>query len=337
MAIRSGFFDDATYYASDFATSMAGILTNGVLADDLTTLQVLAAGNMTVAILAGYCWIKGQYGYNDSTMTLPISTADGTLNRIDRVITRLNKTEKKVEILVLKGALAATPTAPALIRDGTYFDLCLANILVNKGTTIITQAMITDTRADSSLCGPVLARSADLLALEGKADKARIIDGTLKTNADRLLDKTINAISPTEGQVHKLINGVWTPSLSLSQKFSGTFATTTSGGAMTVSMAMPFLPVRFLLCFGNIIVSDLWVVMTPFADRLIYTENVTCHNVGANPVISTFYRYIYASFDGTTLTLKKEDSVPTSGYTNINPVLASSTIHNRSVYYELIR
>ena len=224
----SGFFNGQSVTAEDFATAFAGIMTNGVLADTQDALKVVPAGNMSVAINTGYCWIEGHFGNNEATTSFTISNSDGTLNRIDKLIARLNRTLNLVQLLVLKGTLSATPTPPALVRDGTYYDLCLAEIKVDKGTTTILEAMIKDTRNDSNLCGAVTLRSAFNFALDGKADKSvvealsankanisDVANGAITVNANKLQGKSISTTAPTENQILKYINGSWKPQISI--------------------------------------------------------------------------------------------------------------------------
>ena len=58
------------------------------------------------------------------------------------------------------------------MRDGTYYDLGLATIYVAHGTTAITNAMITDTRFNTSVCGQVynLAENVDTTSLFAQYD-----------------------------------------------------------------------------------------------------------------------------------------------------------------------
>jgi hypothetical protein len=65
---------------------------------------------------------------------------------------RLDIPNRLIELAIKKG----TTEAPALTRvDGGVWELSLAQIAVTAGTTSITQADITDERADTSVCGYV--------------------------------------------------------------------------------------------------------------------------------------------------------------------------------------
>lgn len=145
---------DRAYSAADWAAYFAAFLTNGVFPVG-SQLQVTAGTGMQVIVSDGKGWING-YGYrNDSTMTLSIDAADGALNRIDRIIMRWSRTARAINLAVLKGTAASSPTAPALIRSADYYDLCIAQIAVNAGIVAIQAAHITDKRLDTSVCGIV--------------------------------------------------------------------------------------------------------------------------------------------------------------------------------------
>lgn len=53
----------------------------------------------------------------------------------------------------MQGSFAADPTPPAVTRNADVFDLKICDIYIPAGCTKITQAQITDTRLDSSVCG----------------------------------------------------------------------------------------------------------------------------------------------------------------------------------------
>lgn len=170
----SGFFEDTDVLAEDFARFASGILSNGVLEDDNKALKVTANNGMAVSVAPGYCWINGHFGKGEYAETFSIGTADGTNARYDRIVARLDYSKRKISIVVLKGKPAASPEIPAIVRDGTYYDLGLAVIYIRVGALAISNSDITDTRSDSAVCGGVIARTAEKLALDGKADKSEI-------------------------------------------------------------------------------------------------------------------------------------------------------------------
>ena len=154
---RSSFFNsianDREYQASDFAEFFNSLVTNGVFPSPATNLQVLSNSNMTVTLKAGPAWIKGYHYTNDSDLILPITTADGVLNRIDRIVIKLDTVARNITAVVKKGTFASSPVAPALQRDADAYELGVADIYVGAGVVSITQANITDQRMNTALCG----------------------------------------------------------------------------------------------------------------------------------------------------------------------------------------
>lgn len=154
---KSSFFNsvsgDRKYQASSFAEYFNSLVTNGVFPNPSTNLQVISNGNSTVTIKIGKAWINGYMYFNDTALILPINVADGTLNRIDRVVIRFNTVGRLISSVIKVGSLATTPVAPILQRDMDIFELGIADIYVTKGSTSIVQANITDTRMSTILCG----------------------------------------------------------------------------------------------------------------------------------------------------------------------------------------
>lgn len=159
--IRGGFFENTDYKAEDFALSHEAIITQGVVADvtedTKDALLVLPGEDMKILVNPGYCWIAGGvglfFGCAPATVQLSVSSADATYTRIDRVIVRKDSNNKIFSIEILKGVASSAPEAPALTRNGTIDEICLAEITVPAGTIEITQSMIVDKRHDTSVCG----------------------------------------------------------------------------------------------------------------------------------------------------------------------------------------
>lgn len=175
MAINGYFFNavlsdgeyDRVYDAEDVTSYLDMIVGNGVFPNPSTNLQVLAGTGMTVNVQVGQGWIDGHKMINTAALPLAISAANALLARIDRIIFYVDHTAREMGIAVKTGTAAANPTAPALTRNATRYEMCLATVRVNKGATSITQATITDTRGDSSVCGFVqgLVQQADTSTL----------------------------------------------------------------------------------------------------------------------------------------------------------------------------
>ena len=143
------------YRAEEWAEYFASFIGNGVFPVPSTSLQVVAGSGMAVAVKTGKAWINGYFYYNTSDLPVTLATADGVLNRIDRIVVRWDLTERKISVAVKSSTPATSPVAPALQRDADAYELCLADVLVGAGVTAISQANITDRRLDGSLCGVV--------------------------------------------------------------------------------------------------------------------------------------------------------------------------------------
>lgn len=162
MAISYGFFNsvngDRLYNADDISNYFLKLISNGVFATPSNAMQVQASSGFTVSVSAGWGFINCKWLNNDTAYNLTLDAADIVLNRIDRVVMRLNPGNdlRNMELAIVKGTPEQTPTAPAPTRiQGGTWELSLAQIYVAAGSTEITQANITDERGNTSLCGYV--------------------------------------------------------------------------------------------------------------------------------------------------------------------------------------
>ncbi|MEA5049723.1 MAG: hypothetical protein VB034_14110 [Eubacteriales bacterium] len=131
-------------------------------------VAALTTPGMAVTVSDGDGWLADRNGngihfWNDvfastaALLQLAIDTADGVLNRIDRVVVEWSTPNytQLPEIKVLKGTSAVTPVAPALTNNASLRQISLARISVAAGTLAITAGMITDERFDATVCGIV--------------------------------------------------------------------------------------------------------------------------------------------------------------------------------------
>lgn len=156
---KSSFFNsvngDRKYKAEDFRNYFSSFIGNGVFPNPSNNCQITANSDMTVTIRQGKGWINGGLYENTTDLILPIDAADGALNRIDRIVLRLDTLGRAINVKVKKSAFASAPVAPDLQRDSDAYELGLADIYVNKGSIGIIQANITDLRLNTDLCGIV--------------------------------------------------------------------------------------------------------------------------------------------------------------------------------------
>ncbi|WP_213950370.1 hypothetical protein [Tepidanaerobacter syntrophicus] len=161
---RFRFFDsidgeDERYYTADeFAEYFRQFIRNGIF-NGGENLQVgTDERDMKIFIKPGYAWIEGYlYKIEKEPLVLEHSMADPELNRIDRVVIRLDKTleNRYVKAFILKGAPAETPQVPELTRDENIYEISLAQVEVIAGKSFIEAYQITDERLDNEVCGLV--------------------------------------------------------------------------------------------------------------------------------------------------------------------------------------
>ena len=157
MALRYGFFNsmngDRLYNADDISGFFYNLISDGVLATPSTNLQVQAGTGLQVSVSPGYGMINAKYINLTTSQAVQLTAADIALDRIDRIVLRLDRQNRQIVIAAKTGTPAANPAAPALTRTADVYELSLARIAVAHGTAAITQAQITDERSNTSLCG----------------------------------------------------------------------------------------------------------------------------------------------------------------------------------------
>lgn len=161
MPIKSYFFNavetgntyDRIYNAEDVTSYLDKIVGNGVFPVPSNQLQVRANSGMSIIVGAGQGWINGHKMINTADLQLTLTQSDVVLNRIDAVIFYVDFGTRDMGITVKNGTATANPVPPPLTRTEQRYEMCLAQIAVNKQVTSITNANITDTRGNSNLCG----------------------------------------------------------------------------------------------------------------------------------------------------------------------------------------
>lgn len=156
------------YIGAEYAMRWLHGRTSGVFAAGNNAAVSAVQNSMAVAVSDGLGWLTDSDGngivwWNDAEksagakLQLTVDSADGVLNRIDRVIVEWQTTDYAdlPEIKILKGTASSTAAAPALTNNGTKRQISLAQISVAAGTTAITASMITDERLDPAVCGLV--------------------------------------------------------------------------------------------------------------------------------------------------------------------------------------
>ena len=146
-----------TYDADDASGYLATRLSGVYSAEE--DFAVSISGELSLTVSAGQAWVrpsrfKGRSIIMEQPTTLALTAADPVRTRIDRVVLRYDAAARKTSLQVLEGTPdSASPTAPAITRTALVYDLCLAEITRPAGSTAITAANLTDTRADEDICG----------------------------------------------------------------------------------------------------------------------------------------------------------------------------------------
>ena len=146
-----------TYDADDASGYLATRLSGVYSAEE--DFSVTAQGGLSVQVSAGQAWVrparfKGRSIIMEQPTTVVLTEADPVRSRIDRIVLRYDAAAKKTSLQVLDGTPdSAAPAAPEISRTELVYDLGLAEIRRPAGSTAVTTADITDTRADETVCG----------------------------------------------------------------------------------------------------------------------------------------------------------------------------------------
>lgn len=207
MAIKSFFFDavevdgkyDREYTSENFCDYLRKLVGNGVFTDPSNNLQVMQNTGMSITVKAGDAWSDGHKMVCDADFNLDIEASDVTLPRIDAVVWYCDHDLRDMGVRIKKGEKASTPGAPTMVRNDRLKEYCLATIYVNKQTTAITQANITDTRMDNTVCGYVrgLVQNLDTatLFLQWQASQKEQLEASQKIFDDwfNLMRETLSS------------------------------------------------------------------------------------------------------------------------------------------------
>lgn len=164
MAIKGYFFNavydsstqtyDREYNAEDVTGYLKLLVRGGVFPNPSTNLQVLENSGMNITVKAGSGWFAdGRKIDVTADYVLTVSQSDVLLPRIDRVVFYADYVNRTVGLDVIVGTPAVNPTAPALTRSSSRYEYGLATVLVAAQAASISQSAITDTRADTNVCG----------------------------------------------------------------------------------------------------------------------------------------------------------------------------------------
>jgi len=150
MSVTYGFYNslngDRKYNAEQISSIFDGLIVDGVFASIGTAFAVKAAGGLTVNVGIGRAWFNHTWTLNDSILPLTAPESEVLLDRIDAVVLEVNGMESVREnsIKIVTGTPSSAPVRPTLENEGNVHQYPLAYIYRKFGSTVITQANITN-------------------------------------------------------------------------------------------------------------------------------------------------------------------------------------------------
>lgn len=247
--------DPRTYQASDFAEYFASVLSTGLLHENLTPqLAVKASGtDLRTYVEPGEAIMKGHLYQNTENLYLTHSTANATMDRIDRVVLRLDERNEArfIKLFVVEGTPSTTPQAPALTRNSSVYELSLAQVRIRANTSTINPADVTDERLNSNVAGLVhslisanIGRAADIAVEDPDnvfaSSNAQGVLQELFTNADnaqKAFASVVGSPSAPGDTITKIKNDVQTAKNTLAANLTAKGATAAGTEALSALAA----------------------------------------------------------------------------------------------------
>ena len=200
MSIITYPLNGVTYDAEDVSTYLC-TRTSGVYSKD-TNYAVSVTGARQITVAPGLAWVnyddfKGVSACSREAVALTVPDADSTLPRIDRVVLQFDTAANLTAVKLKPGTPAAVPEPPAILQNHNQYELGLCTVSVPAGSSVVTAADITDTRADEAVCG-VMRDSVTGIPTAQLQAQALAIMTQLSTELHTKLDALDAAIAAVE-------------------------------------------------------------------------------------------------------------------------------------------
>ena len=200
MSIITYPLNGVTYDAEDVSTYLC-TRTSGVYSKD-TNYAVSVTGARQITVAPGLAWVnyddfKGVSACSREAVALTVPDADSTLPRIDRVVLQFDTAANLTAVKLKPGTPAAAPEPPAILQNHNQYELGLCTVSVPAGSSVVTAADITDTRADETVCG-VMRDSVTGIPTAQLQAQALAIMTQLSTELHTKLDALDAAIAAVE-------------------------------------------------------------------------------------------------------------------------------------------
>ena len=201
MSIITYPLNGVVYSAEDVATYLC-TRTSGVYSKE-TNFAVSTTGTRQITVAPGLAWInyddfKGVSVCSREENVLTVPEADNTLNRVDRVVLQFDTSENITAIKLKTGTPAVAAQPPDILQNHNQYELGLCTISVPAGSTAVTAADITDTRADETVCGVmrdgVTGIPTGTLVQQWKAVIESMRGGSFYTRAE--VDALLKSVNP---------------------------------------------------------------------------------------------------------------------------------------------
>ena len=204
MSIITYPLNGVVYSAEDVATYLC-TRTSGVYSKE-TNFAVSNTGTRQITVAPGLAWInyddfKGISVCSREENVLTVPEADNTLNRVDRVVLQFDTSENIAAIKLKTGTPAVAAQPPDILQNHNQYELGLCTISVPAGSTTVTAADITDTRADETVCGVMrdgvtgIPAATLIKKLRDEIDKVDSGSFYDKTETDALLNALRNQVN----------------------------------------------------------------------------------------------------------------------------------------------
>lgn len=204
MSIITYPLNGVVYSAEDVATYLC-TRTSGVYSKE-TNFAVSTTGTRQITVAPGLAWInyddfKGVSVCSREENVLTVPEADNTLNRVDRVVLQFDTSENISAIKLKTGTPAVAAQPPDILQNHNQYELGLCTISVPAGSTAVTAADITDTRADETVCGVMrdgvtgIPAATLIKKLRDEIDKVDSGSFYDKTETDALLNALRNQVN----------------------------------------------------------------------------------------------------------------------------------------------
>ena len=180
MSLKSGIFNSTSVETTEsgllrgnkavdaefFAKMISSLFSSGIVANENSGgfAPSVTPDTMKVVTSPGACFLEGHFAYDIAreTRTFSVSQSDRCAARV----IRLDTVEGSISVLwrdcIRYGnVLVSKEDSTELpVREGNIYDLVTCVVDIPAGATALTDDMLTDTRADETLCGFVKTAGA---------------------------------------------------------------------------------------------------------------------------------------------------------------------------------